>query len=95
MFFGRLPARLVAGIVRCRAKMGKKSTNFEKTLDRAAKKIQAQLDTLSPTLAAKKVKELSEIAAKNYLSHSKSGTGGQARRSRAIRLSGRSRAKTA
>jgi hypothetical protein len=79
----------------CWAKMTKKKANFEKTLDKAARMIQAQLDTLSAEMAAKKVRELSEIASKNYRPHSKTGTSGQARRNRAIRLSSRSRAKTA
>jgi hypothetical protein len=73
--------------------MPKKRANFEKALDKAARMIQAQLDTLPRALARKKVKELGKIASKAY--RSKSGTSGRARRTRAIRLSSRSRAKTA
>jgi uncharacterized protein with von Willebrand factor type A (vWA) domain len=75
--------------------MTKKKANFEKTLDKAARMIQAQLDTLRPAVAAKKVKELGEIATRSDRSRSKNGTSGQARRNRAIRLSSRSHAKTA
>jgi hypothetical protein len=44
--------------------MAKKKTELDKAVDRAAKLIQAQLDTLQVDVAKKKVKELQEIAAK-------------------------------
>jgi hypothetical protein len=74
--------------------MAKKKTELDKAVDRAAKLIQAQLDTLPVEVAQKKVKELQEIAAKAYRS-AKSGRARPSRRTGAIRLSNRSRAKTA
>jgi hypothetical protein len=73
--------------------MAKKKTELERVADRAAKIIQAQLDTLPVDVAKKKVKELEQIAAKAYR-NAKSGTGRQAQRTGAIRLSTRSRART-
>jgi len=74
--------------------MAKKKTELDKAVERAAKLIQAQLDTLPVEIAKKKVKELQEIAAKAYRS-AKSGGPQPSRRTAAIRLSTRSRAKTA
>jgi hypothetical protein len=74
--------------------MAKKKTELDKAVDRAAKLIQAQLDRLPVEVAKKKVKELQEIAAKAYRS-AKIGRGRPSRRTEGIRLSTRSRAKTA
>lgn len=74
--------------------MAKKKSQLDQAVDRAAKLIQAQLDTLPLAVAKKKVKELQEIAAKSYRA-AKTGRGRQSRRTAAIRLSARSRAKTA
>jgi hypothetical protein len=74
--------------------MAKKKTELDKAVERAAKLIQAQLDTLPVEVAKKKVKELQEIAAKAYRS-AKTGRARPSRRTAAIRLSTRSRAKTA
>jgi hypothetical protein len=73
--------------------MAKKKSELDKAVDRAAKLIQGQLDALPIEVANKKVKELQEIAAKAYRT-AKSGRGRQSRRTGAIRLSARSRAKT-
>jgi hypothetical protein len=75
-------------------KMAKKQTATEKALDRAAELIQAQLDTLAPGVAARKVKELQQIAAKASRP-AKTERGRPTRRTGAIRLSSRSRAKIA
>jgi hypothetical protein len=74
--------------------MAKKKTELDKAVDRAAKLIQAQLDTLPVEVAKKKVQELQAIAAKAYRS-AKTGKARPSRRTAAIRLSTRSRAKTA
>jgi hypothetical protein len=74
--------------------MAKKKTELDKAVDRAAKLIQAQLDTLPAEVAREKVKELEAIAAKAYRT-AKSGTGRPTQRTGAIRLSARSRARTA
>jgi hypothetical protein len=50
--------------------------NFEKTLEKMARMIQAQLDTLPPNVRAKKVKELSKMATTAHRSSAKSGTSG-------------------
>jgi len=74
--------------------MAKKKSESAKALDRAAKLIQTQLNTLPSEVAAQKVKELAEMAAKAYRS-AKSGTGRRAQRTEAIHLSRRSHAKIA
>jgi len=74
--------------------MAKQKTELEKAVDHAAKLIQAQLNTLPVDVAKKKVKELQEIATRAYRS-AKSGRARPSRRTAAIRLSNRSRAKTA
>ena len=74
--------------------MAKIKTELDKAVDRAAKLIQAQLDNLPVEVARKKVRELQEIAAKAYRS-AESGSARPSRRTGAIPLSNRSRAKTA
>jgi hypothetical protein len=74
--------------------MAKKKSELDKAVDRSVELIQAQLDTLPVDVAKKKLKELEEIAAKAYR-RANSGKGRPSRRTAAIRLSTRSRAKTA
>ena len=74
--------------------MAKKKTQSDKALDRAAELVQAQLDTLPSEVAARKVNELRQMAAKAYRP-AKTERERQARRTGAIRLSSRSRAKIA
>jgi hypothetical protein len=74
--------------------MAKKKTELDRVVDRAAKIIQAQLDTLTADAAKKKVKELELIASKAYR-NAKTGTGRPVQRTGAIRLSARSRARIA
>lgn len=74
--------------------MAKKKTNADKALDRAAKLIQAQLETLPSAAAVRKVKELQQMATKAYRS-SKNGTKRQAHQTGATHLSDRSRARIA
>jgi len=46
--------------------MAKKKTELDKAVDRAAKLIQSQVDTLPTEAAKKKLRELEAIAAKAY-----------------------------
>ncbi len=74
--------------------MAKKKTQSDKALDRAAELLQAQLDKLPPEVAARKVKELRQMAAKAYRP-AKTERERQAQRTAATHLSSRSRAKIA
>jgi hypothetical protein len=74
--------------------MAKKKTQSDKALDRASELIQDQLDTLPSKVAARKVKELRQMAAKADRP-AKTERERQAQRTGAIRLSSRSRAKIA
>jgi hypothetical protein len=51
--------------------MPKKKKNFERTLDRAARMIQAQIHTLPAAVASQKVKELTKISNQSYGKSSK------------------------
>ena len=74
--------------------MAKKKSELDKAVDRSVESIQAQLDTLPIEVAKRKLKELEVIAAKVYR-RAKTEKGRPSRRTSAIRLSARSRAKTA
>jgi len=74
--------------------MAKKKTELDKAVDRSVELIQAQLASLPVEVAKKKLKELEQIAARAYR-RAKSEKDRPSRRTAAIRLSGRSRAKTA
>jgi hypothetical protein len=74
--------------------MAKKKTEFDKAVERAAKIILDQLNTLPPQVAKQKRRELEQMAAKASRA-AKNGRRSRLERTQATRLSARSRAKTA